>query len=102
MAAFTLVRHSGYAVGGNSDFEDAVEAREVTPHESYLVRSAGGMLFATLALAEAAAQLANFPTGAGHGVPRAAGYFSSLRMAGAEIYIPRAGAAGSPAASAPA
>jgi hypothetical protein len=91
MSQFTLVRHSAYAVGGNADFEDAVEACELTGQQQYHVRSAGGLLFPSLTEAQAAAQLANFPPGAAGPRPQAGGYFSSLRVAGAEIYVPRAG-----------
>jgi len=94
VAEFTLVRHSGYAVGADPWFEDAVEVRELTGQQTYLVRSAGGTLYATLAIAEAAAAAANHPGGApARGAaplqPRASGFFSSLRLGGAEIYVPR-------------
>ncbi len=90
MSQYALVRHSAYAVGGNTDFEDAVEAFELTDHQQYLVRSAGGRLFDSLADAQAAADRANFPPGAARTRPQANGYFSSLRVGGAEIYVPRA------------
>src|SRR3954462_8346242 len=34
---FTLVRHSGFTVGANPVFDDAVEVRELTAHQLYMV-----------------------------------------------------------------
>lgn len=81
MSQFTLVRHSAYALGADASFEDAVNARELTAQEAYLVRGAGGLLFPTLAAAQQAANAANATNGV-------SGYFSNLRIAGAEIYLP--------------
>lgn len=88
VSQYTLVRHGAYAVGGDAGFEDAVEVCELTGQQAYLVRAAGGLVLASLAAAEAAARAANFPPGTVGERPRAPGYFSSLRIAGAEIYVP--------------
>ncbi len=93
MTRFTLVRHSGYAVGGDPAFEDAVELVEVTENQTYHVRAAGGLLLATLAEAQAAERAANFPAGTTPDRPHAAGHFSSVRVGRAEIYVPRDAAA---------
>lgn len=77
MAQFTLVRHGGYAVAGDPALEDAVEAIEITDAQVYTVKRAGGRVFATLAEAVAAEATAGV-----------SGYFSSLRIAGAEIHVP--------------
>ena len=80
MTEFTLVRHSAYAEGGNPDFEEAVEARELTRAQVYKVRAAGGILFPTREAAEqAATQSSRDHTGS----------FSSLRIGSAELYIPK-------------
>ncbi len=92
MTQFTLVRHSGYAVGGDPAFEDAVEFFEVTHEQEYRVRAAGGVLLGSLAEAQAAVRAANFPPGETRSGPHAAGHFSSMRLGGAEIYVPREGA----------
>ncbi len=89
MSQYTLVRHSGYAVGGNAAFEDAVEYVEVTGDQAYRVRAAGGVLLGSLAEAQTAAEAENYPAGTTQGSPRASGYFSSARIGGAEIYVPR-------------
>jgi hypothetical protein len=89
VSQYTLVRHGAYAIGGDADFEDAVEACELGPQQEYRVRAAHGLLFPTLAAAQAAAQAANFPAGASRSRASAAGYFSNLRIGGAEIYVPR-------------
>ncbi len=102
MSRFALVRHSSYAVGGNADFEDAVEVFELSTHDDYRVRAAGGTVFATREAAEAAAAAANYPDGRTGAVANAPGYFSSLRLGGAEIYVPRATANVEPAGAVPA
>ena len=89
MTQYTLLRHSGYAQGGNPDFEDAVEATEITDTEAYQVRAAGGTLFASREAAKAAETAANYPDGSNTDGARVPGYFSSLRIRGAEIYVPR-------------
>ncbi len=87
MTQFTLLRHSAYAAGGDSDFEDAVEVAEVTDSEVYMVRAGGGRLFATREAANIAANAANYPDGSRAAGPHARGHFSSLRISGAEIYV---------------
>ena len=90
MSEYTLVRHSAYAIAGNADFESAVEVCELSEQLPYRVRAAGGLLFPTRDAAQSAATAANFPNGPTQATPNAAGYFSSLRIGGAEIYLPRA------------
>lgn len=75
---FTLVRHSAFATAANPAYEDAVEVAEVTHADSYRVKAAGGVLFASRAEAEAA-------------VEGARGYFSHLRIGGAEVFVPLRG-----------
>jgi hypothetical protein len=74
---FTLVRHSAYAVAANPDYEEALEVAEVSHTDSYRVKAAGGALFATRAEAEAA-------------LAGARGHFASLRIGGAEVFVPQA------------
>ncbi|MFL5283027.1 MAG: NADH:ubiquinone oxidoreductase subunit NDUFA12 [Rhodopila sp.] len=88
---FTLARHSGYAVGANPAFEDAVEVRELTTRQLYMVRAAGGVVFTTREAARQGEDAANYPNGLKSGRAQASGYFSSLRVAGAEIFVPTAG-----------
>ncbi len=52
-----------------------MEVAEVDHAQSYRVKAAGGLLFATRADAEAA-------------IPGARGYFSHLRVSGAEVFLP--------------
>jgi NADH:ubiquinone oxidoreductase subunit len=88
---FTLVRHSGYAVGANPAFEDAVEVRELTTHQLYMVRAAGGVVFTTREAARQGEDAANYLNGSKSSRVQPSGYFSSLRVAGAEIFVPTAG-----------
>jgi hypothetical protein len=77
---FTLVRHSAFATAANPAYEDAVEVAEVTHAATYQVKAAGGVLFASRAEAEAEAA-----------VEGARGYFSHLRIGGAEVFVPLRG-----------
>ena len=77
MSQCTLVRHGGYAIAGDPALESAVEAIEITDAQVYTVKRAGGRVFSTLAEAVA-----------GEARAGASGYFSSLRIAGAEIHVP--------------
>jgi hypothetical protein len=83
MDEFTLVRHGGFAQGGDSAFENAVEVCEITSKQAYLVRAAGGVVYATRDAAHAAEHAVNTATTA-----KAMGFFSSLRIGGAEIHVP--------------
>ena len=90
MTDYTLIRHSRYAAGGNPDYENAVEACELTRAQVYQVRAAGGVVFASREEAVRGEALANFPRGEARGPPDVPGYFSSLRIGGGEIYLPPA------------
>jgi hypothetical protein len=84
---FTLVRNRRYAEGANPDYEGAVEAVELGVGQASLVRSAGGTVFATRQAAGLAEYLANRAVGPLPSRASASGYFSSLRIGGAEIYV---------------
>ncbi len=83
--AFTLVRHSGYTIAGNPDLEESVEVAELTGTQVYTVKQAGGRVFESREEAYAAERAYNMPE------QRAGsrGYFSSLRVSGAEIHVPK-------------
>ncbi len=85
MPTFTLVRHSGYAVAGNPDLEEAVEVAELTGTQIYTVKQAGGRLYTSRTEAYEAETAHNQP-GARAG---SRGHFSSLKVSGAEIHIPK-------------
>ena len=83
--AFTLVRHSGYAIAGNPDLEEAVEVAELTGTQVYTVKQAGGRVFDSRDTAHAAERVHNAP-GQRAG---SRGHFSALRVSGAEIHVPK-------------
>lgn len=74
MALFTLVRHSAFAEAANPAYENALEAAEVEHAYTNEVQSVGGLLYPSRTEAEAA-------------IPGARGYFSHLRIAGAEVFV---------------
>jgi hypothetical protein len=78
MTQFALLRHSRYAVAADPAYEDAIEVCEVDVHQAYRVRGAGGVLFPTRQAAEDAMRGAR-------------GHFSSLRISGAEVFVPDPG-----------
>jgi hypothetical protein len=85
MTTFTLVRHSGYTIAGNPELEESVEVAELTGAQIYTVKQAGGRMFESRDAAHAAETAHNAP-GQRAG---SRGYFSSLRVAGAEIHVPK-------------
>jgi hypothetical protein len=87
MSRYTLVRHSGYSVAGNPHFEHAVELFEINPSQAYRVRAVGGLVLDSYEAAQAAETAANFPAGTKGIDARVQGYFSNLRIRGAEIYV---------------
>jgi hypothetical protein len=89
MTHYTLVRHSGYAVAGNPRFEQAVELCEIDHPQAYRVRAAGGVVFDTYEAAKAGEVAANLPSSVEGIRPNVQGYFSNLRIQGAEIYVQR-------------
>jgi hypothetical protein len=89
MAHYTLVRHSAYSVAANPQFEQAVELREIDAPQAYRVRAAGGIVFDTFEAGQAAEAAANSPAATKGVRPQPQGYFSTLRIAGAEIYVKR-------------
>lgn len=78
MTQYVLVRHSAYATAADPAFEDALEPAAVDAVQGYRVRAAGGTLYPSRAAAEAA-------------IPSARGYFATLRIAGAELFIQASG-----------
>ena len=89
MTYYALVRHSGYTVAGNPKFEQAVELCEIDNPQAYRVRAAGGVVFDNYEAAKAAEEAANFPSSVEGIHPKVNGYFSNLRIQGAEIYVNR-------------
>jgi hypothetical protein len=87
MTQYTLVRHSGYTAAGNPQFEQAVELCEIDKPQAYRVRAAGGVVFDTYEAAKAAEATANFPSSVEGIHPKIKGYFSNLRIQGAELYV---------------
>jgi|GEM_PF-3232431 len=75
MSQFTIVRHSLFATAADPRYEDATEVCELTNEQTYRVRAAGGLLFSTHQAAETARTTLR-------------GHFSSLRINGAEVFIP--------------
>ncbi len=84
MYEFTLVRHGAYATGGDTAFENAVEVCEITDKQAYLVRAAGGVIYLTRDAAQTAEHTINTAK-----TTRGMGFFSGLRIGGAEIHVPK-------------
>jgi hypothetical protein len=86
---YTLVRHTGYSVGGNRQFEHAVELRAISGKTAtQQVVKAGGLIFASYSEASMREEAENYPPGATGLIPAATGKFSQRKVSGEEIYIP--------------
>lgn len=89
MTSWTLVRHTGYSVGGKPDFEHAVEERALnTSRERAAVAKAGGLLFEHYGDAHNRAAVENYPDNYGGLVPRAPGKFVRRADLEEDIYVP--------------
>lgn len=89
MTQYTLVRHTGYSVGGKEAFKHAVEERAVTTaKERSIVAKAGGLLFESYNGAHDRAFNENYSK-EHHGInPAAQGKFVKRKGFDEEIYIP--------------
>lgn len=88
---WTIVQHSGYGYAGKEGFSRAVEIRSVrTVTEKKTVEAAGGVLFASYAVATAFEDTENFFSTNTGLYPHAQGTFSKKEIDGLRIYIPKA------------
>ena len=86
IAFYTLVQHTGFAIGGNSQFRQAVEEHLITdPKGVVRVRKAGGLLFSHYPHNETHA--INYPPEVKGLIPNARGKFSRKTVSGLRIYI---------------
>lgn len=83
---YTLIQHTGYSVGGNPQFKNAVEERSVTPAEARRVKRAGGCLFDSYTKAHEAAQAENYPPDVVGLIPKARGTFLTHKLDGIPLY----------------
>lgn len=86
---YTLVRHTGWSVGGKSDFEHAVEERDVpTKTIASLIMRKGGCIYDSYATAHQMAHTYNYPRDNTGIVPTAKGRFAKVRGFDEEIFLP--------------
>lgn len=87
---WTVVQHSGYVVSGNLQFERGLESRMLlTKKEVERVYKAGGIVFNDYNDAEDFAYDEMYTEDNETLIPKAKGKFSSLKIQGQRIYIPR-------------
>jgi hypothetical protein len=90
MKGYTLVQHSGYAYAGNPQFIRAVELRSLnTAAEVRKVEKEGGRIFETYGEASDAEYSENYPQEVQGLTPRVQGNFSSKKIEGQRIYVPK-------------
>ena len=86
---WTLVRHTGYSIGDNPQFEKAVEMRNVElASERRVIASAGGLLIDSYDEASLREEHENYPKEVKGVIPRAKGSFVSRKGFDEEIYVP--------------
>ena len=84
---YTLVQHTGFALGDNPQFKQAVEEHLITdPKAVVRVQKAGGLLFHHYPHRESHA--INYPPEVKGLIPNARGKFSRKTVNGLRIYIP--------------
>lgn len=85
---YTLVRHTGYSVGDNPAFQNAVEERSIDARLVSKVIEMNGRVFDNYADARDEAERYNYPPGATGLVAKAVGSFRRLDAIGEEVFIP--------------
>ena len=86
---YTVVRHSAYGYGGDTDFIRGLESRALhTETEAEKVRKAGGVIFTDYAHAEEYAERVQYPPDVRGLIPRAPGDFAPGEIDGLQIYLP--------------
>lgn len=87
--SYTLVRHTGYSVGGNPQFENAVEERNVdTSKQRAAIARAGGVLYPNYPEAHDKAFEYNYPKEVEGLIPQAKGKFVKRAGFDEEIFVP--------------
>jgi hypothetical protein len=86
---WTLVQHSGYSYGGDSQFQKGVEERQVsTAREAERITKAGGVLLDSYLKARDLAMKEMYPSGEGL-IPDARGTFNRRVLIGRlPLYVP--------------
>ena len=85
---YTLVQHTGWSVGGNPQFQRAVEELAVDGRQAKAVERAGGVVFDSYGAAADAQYKENYPPEVGGLIPGVRGKFSARKIEGSRIYIP--------------
>jgi hypothetical protein len=82
----TLIQHSGFTVGGDSQFEHAVESCLLTPKEERQVQAAGGLLLDVPEIYDRE-HAENYPPEVKGLIPKVPGSFSKKTVKGSPIYL---------------
>jgi hypothetical protein len=87
---YTIVQHSGFGYGGNTQFEKALETRHVsTQRDAEAIRRAGGIVFQTYIAADGFTEREQYPPGHAGLIPDASGEFSAtIKVDGLALYLP--------------
>ena len=88
MTRWTLIRHTGYSVGGKPAFEHAVEERQIHIKEAVRVTRAGGVVTDNYLDAHDRAFRENYPRKTKGLIPRAPGKFVKVKGLEEEVYVP--------------
>lgn len=83
---YTLVRHSGWSVGQNPQFKQAVELTSVSGADLSAVAKVGGLIYNTYTEASNAEHNANWPPAHQGIIPRANGSFKMVKDL--DVFIP--------------
>ena len=89
---YTVVQHSGYGYGNNTQFMYGLESRSLTTdNQLNKVIKAGGMVFNTYSEAEDYADFASYPKDYNGLTPRANqfGSFSRMKIDKLRIFVPK-------------
>jgi hypothetical protein len=98
IAAWTLVRHPGWILGGRAFYEHAVDCKPIPRMQVQAVLDAGGVVYESAQAAFAAVDLHNYPPDHSGLRPMYVGaYNENLTVDGLPLAVPRRGQAPGPA-----
>lgn len=86
---YTLVRHSGWSIGCNPSFRQAVELKEISSTVAAKILAKQGLVFNSWTDANTAEEIYNYPDPNYVGViPKVEGDFISIPGYALEVFIP--------------
>lgn len=89
LPSYTVVLHSAAGYKGDPTFAAGLETRGVTRAQAAKVAKAGGVVFPSYGMAEDYAMAEQYPPTVAGLIPAAPGKFSTVKIDGLPVYVPK-------------